>query len=286
LILFAISLLPLIAGPLLVRGLQASPWTARALDAFILVAVSGLIFLHVLPHGIHEGGTLAVIAAVVGLFLPLLAERAQHKTQSLRLSPALVMALGLLAIHGMLDGVALAAPHQHADHGELLALAVVLHRLPAGLAIWWVARPRLGTQGAIAVVLVLIVGTTLGYVAGRVGMDELFHGSAWHIVQSLLAGSLIHVIVHQSLGSCMPLRGGARAAWYAGGVVAIVSLVLLASGGHDHDHDHGHGHAIIDQLAPVGLGLVLILGMPLQRVQDLLCRVLGHHHEHPHEHHH
>jgi hypothetical protein len=284
LILFAISLLPLIAGPLLVRALQGSPWTARALDAFILVAVSGLIFLHVLPHGIHEGGALAAVAAVVGLFLPLLAEHAQHRTKSLRLSPALVMALGLLTIHGMLDGVALASPHQHADHGELLALAVVLHRLPAGLAIWWVARPRLGTQGAIAVVLVLVVGTTLGYAGGRAGMDGIFHGSIWHVVQSLLAGSLIHVIVHQSLGSCMPLRGGARAAWFAGGIVAIAALILLAMGGHDSEHDHGH--VLMDQVAPVVLGLVLIFGLPLQRVQDLLCRVLGHHHEHPHEHHH
>ena len=283
-ILFVISLLPLLAGPLLVRGLQGSPWAARALDAFILVTVSGLIFLHVLPHGIHEGGAWAAVAAVVGLFLPLLAERVQHRTRSMTLSPALVMALGLLTIHGILDGVALAAPHRHADHGEILALAVVLHRLPAALAIWWVARPRLGLQGAIAVVLVLIVGTTLGYGAGRAGFEEFFHGSSWHILQALLAGSLIHVIVHQSLGSCVPLLGAARAAWAAGGVVAVGALILLASAGHDHDH--AHEHALLDQLLPVVLGLVLILGLPLQRVQDLLCRILGHHHEHPHEHHH
>ncbi|MFH1531971.1 MAG: hypothetical protein ABIK09_14690 [Pseudomonadota bacterium] len=283
-ILFALSLLPLLAGPLLVRCLQGSPWTARALDAFILVAVSGLIFLHVLPHAIREGGTWATVAAVIGLFLPLIAEQAQHRTGSLTLSPALVMALGLLTIHGMLDGVALAAPHRHADHGEILALAVVLHRLPAGLAIWWVARPRLGTQGSIAVVLVLVMGTTLGYVAGRLGFDELFHGSAWHILQALLAGSLIHVIVHQSLGSCVPLRGAVRAAWWAGGAAAVAALTLLAGTGHDNDH--GHAHMLLDLIAPAGLGLVLLLALPNQRVQDLLCRVLGHHHEHPHDHHH
>ena len=280
--LFALSLLPLLAGPLLVRGLQSSPSTARALDAFILVTVSGLIFLHVLPHGILEGGAWAAVAAVVGLFLPLLAERAQHRTRSLTLSPALVMALGLLLIHATLDGVALAAPHQNADHGEILALAVVLHRLPAGLAIWWVARPRLGTQGAIAVVIVLVAGTTTGYIAGRAGFDELFHGPAWHILQALLAGSLIHVIVHQSLGSCVPMRGAARAAWGTGGAAAVAALTLLAVGGHDA----GGEHALFDHLAPTILGLVLLLGLPHQRVQDLLCRVLGHHHEHPTNHHH
>ena len=283
-LLFLLSLLPLVAGPLLVRGLQASPWTARALDAFVLVAVSGLIFLHVLPHGIQEGGAWAVVAAVTGLFLPLLAERAQRRTQSLSLSPALVMALGLLTIHGMLDGVALAAPHQHADHGEVLAFAVVLHRLPAGLAIWWVARPRLGIQGAVAVVLVLVVGTTLGFVAGRMGFDEMFHGNTWFIVQALLAGSLIHVIVHQSLGSCIPMRGAARAAWAADGAAAVAALTLLAS--NDHGHEQGHGPELAAWLGPLILGLVLLIGLPLQRVQDLLCRVMGHHHEHPDTHHH
>ena len=279
-ILFLISLVPLIAGPLIVRSLQKTPWTARALDAFVLVAVSGLVFLHILPHGLSEGGSWAVVAAVAGLFLPILAEGAQHRSRSLALSPTLVLALGLLTIHGMLDGVALAAPHRDVAHGELLAAAVVLHRLPAGLAIWWVARPRLGTQGAMAVVSVLVVGTTVGYVAARTGFDALFNGPAWNIVQALLAGSLVHVIVHQSLGSCVPLQGAARAAWGAGGVTAIAALILLA-------HLHGdHGQHIFDTLAPVALGVILLLGLPLQPVQNLLCRVLGHHHEHPDEHHH
>ena len=279
-ILFLISLVPLIAGPLFVRGLQASPWTARALDAFVLVAVSGLVFLHILPHGLSEGGSWAAVAAVAGLFLPILAEGAQHRSRSLTLSPTLVLALGLLTIHGMLDGVALAAPHRDVEHGELLAAAVVLHRLPAGLAVWWVARPRLGTQGALAVVSVLVFGTSVGYVAARTGFDTLFHGHTWHIVQTLLAGSLIHVVVHQSLGSCVPQRGTARGAWGAGGVVAIAALSLLV-------HLHGdHDRHVFDILAPVALGVILLLGLPLQPVQDLLCRVLGHHHEHPDEHHH
>jgi len=281
LVLFVISLIPLLAGPLLVRCFQASPWTARALDAFILVAVSGLVFLHVLPHGLREGGAWAATATVAGLFLPLLAERAQHRTRSLTLSPALVMALGLLTVHGALDGAALAAPHQHADHGDILALAVVLHRLPAGLAIWWVARPRLGTEGAIAVVMVLVAGTTFGYTAGRTGFDELFSGAGWHILQALLAGSLIHVIVHQSLGSCMPLRGGERKAWGTGGAAAVAALTLLAGW-----LDHGPEPDLAAWVGPTALGLVLLLGLPNHRVQDLLCRVLGHHHEHPDEHHH
>ena len=52
-----------------------------------------------------------------------------------------------LALHGMLDGVALANAHGHAT-----PLAVVLHRLPEGLTLWWLLRPTYGPRWTAAAI--------------------------------------------------------------------------------------------------------------------------------------
>ncbi|MBM4372145.1 MAG: hypothetical protein FJ098_10855 [Deltaproteobacteria bacterium] len=275
---FLLSLVPLVAAPFLVQWLQASPWTTRALDAFVLVAVTGLVVLHLLPHAIHEGGLTAAGAALAGFFLPILAEGALHRARSLVLNPALLLAVGLLTVHGLLDGVALAAPGMHADHGEMLAAAVVLHRVPDGLTVWWVARPHLGRNGAVAVLALLIAGTTAGFVTAGMGLGGLFEGPVWAVLQALLAGSLVHVVAHHSLGSCVPLRGGARAAWAVGGAMAVAALTLLDL------LEAGHGHGLLHGLAPALLGLALLLGMPHPRVQRFFCRSMDFHHHHPGDH--
>ncbi|MEM7352024.1 MAG: hypothetical protein AAF657_14585 [Acidobacteriota bacterium] len=120
------------------------------------------------------------------------------------------------------------APHDHAQQSAaLLALAVILHRLPMGVAVWWLAVPILGRRAAILLLGILIGATVLGFtIAGRVLVDFSMPGIA--IFEATIAGMLLHVIMGHEHGH----------------------------GAHEHGHGeyaHGHGaHEPAPALDPVG----------------------------------
>ena len=57
----------------------------------------------------------------------------------------LLLALVGIGLHGFTDGLALGHGHEHA--GEyMLPWAVILHRLPVGLMVWFLLRPVYGVR--------------------------------------------------------------------------------------------------------------------------------------------
>lgn len=237
-----LSLLPLALGPLLVAWAKRARWTAVGVDAFVIVTVGGLVLLHVLPDSLDRGGLLALLAFVVGLVAPVLAE--QGLTPTGRGTRTLVLALALLAVlfHSMLDGVWLHPAHgdEAADNGEVLAWAVLLHRLLEGLAVWWVVPRTLGTTIAVATSLTLAAGTVLGF---SVGDAMLAHAPAKTIAlfEALLCGSLAHVVVHAHIPPPRPTAdGGFNVASLIGGLCGGLVMWTLTLG-HDHPHGETHG---------------------------------------------
>jgi membrane protease YdiL (CAAX protease family) len=98
-----------------------------------------------------------------------------------------IAALGLI-VHAIIDGIAL-LPAQGGD----LAHAVILHRLPVGMAIWWSLRPNLGLPVAIAAFATISVATAASYILGG-PMVELAEARSIAYVQAFVSGSLIHVV--------------------------------------------------------------------------------------------
>ncbi len=224
--LFILSLVPLLAGPFVVRSLQAVPSAVRGLDAFVLVSVGGIVLVHVFPASIAAGGFAVLVAIVVGLTIPLLADRTMMHGKGRVRGATLAAGLAALAVHGILDGVALAAPVGGVDRSSMLAIAVVLHRLPVGLAVWWLVRPRLGTWGAVAVVAVLAAASCSGF-AFSLAWPVVFDSRWWFIIQALLMGTLLHIVVHQFMSPAAEGRGaGMRPAWAVGGLLGLAMLVL------------------------------------------------------------
>ncbi len=128
---------------------------------------------------------LAVIFLIAGLVLPFLLERASSISHR-RAHVFVVMLAGLgLAIHAAIDGVALLDEH--------LATAIIVHRLPVGMAIWWSVRPSFGTPAATGVFVVIVIATTLAWLLGPDFADFAeTRGLAWF--QAFVAGSLVHVV--------------------------------------------------------------------------------------------
>lgn len=178
-----------------------------------------------IPAAYSAAGWPTLPIAVAGYLAVRQIERMQHVGGQQAHKVAVVLGLLGLAMHEFLDGLALAMGRGDHDHAAdaLLPLAIVLHRIPVGLSVWWLLK-RLGTGWSL-VGLVFIAGSTaLGY-----GLStELFEhsgGVGIGIFQSLVAGALLHVVVHEQQGG----RGNHVVFEGIGGLAAIGLLALLHS---------------------------------------------------------
>lgn len=228
--LLLLSLAALLVGPVVERLVRRAAWTEAMLDGFVLTALVGLILIHVLPHNVEVAGLWAFAAAGLGFVVPLLLEGRlhEHGDGSRGLHRWLLVA-GFLgyAIHASLDGLALATGHDdHGDAGELLGVAVVLHRIPVGLAIWWLLRPAVGPLGTMAIIGTIAASTIAGYGASGWLLEGL-ERPAVGLLQALVAGSLLHVALHPG-GNRQGGPAQAKAS-AVGGILAVIALFGVAA---------------------------------------------------------
>jgi hypothetical protein len=205
------SVLALGVGPILyylARRWRTATW---ALNAAIVVAVAGLVVLHVLPECVEMAGPMVLLAAAIGLVGPILLERLSGRLagagNNLRRAGILLAVFAFIA-HEMMDGMALIdvdAVHGHAhDHGDehLLGLAVILHRIPVGAALFWLlgGAKRWLAWGALGVsACATIAGSAI---AGA--LLPLLDGALVGFAQAFFGGVLLHVLAHRF--EALPLR--------------------------------------------------------------------------------
>ncbi len=210
----SLSILALIAGPVVYALASRRPAAREGLEGFILVTLAGIVCLHIAPEAWRIAGVAGVAAGLVGLAFPSLLEGVFRQALSRAHLVVLALAAAGIVVHAVLDGIALlpmaSGEASHAGHGSgsrALAVGVIIHRLPVGMAIWWVLRPQFGTAVAVATFAVVIVTTIIGYLAGGAYLAS----ADWTLAlfQAFVAGSLIHV--------------------------------ALFGASHDHEHDHEQG---------------------------------------------
>jgi zinc transporter ZupT len=194
-------------GPILYRLLHDHPRAVRLVDGSVYVAVPVLVAVQVLPHAWEERSLLVVAALVAGLLVPEGIERLSHVLERYTDDVALLVGLTGLVVHGLLEGGAFAPNDGSVD--TLFALAVVLHRVPVGLVVWWLLRPRHGALAASIGIGLLMGSTLVGWVVGTEVLGGV-HGVGMEVYQAFVSGTLVHVVFHQ--------------------------------GRHDHTHDDDQGH--------------------------------------------
>jgi len=156
--------------------------------------VPALVALQVLPTAWTERSVWILLAVVAGLAVPQAMERLSRALHRHTDSMALVVGLSGLALHALLEGAALVP--REGGGGVAFGLAVVLHRLPVGLVVWWLIRPRYGATKAAAGVGSVVLATLIGYVLGYEVLGDM-HGPGAHAYQAFVSGSLVHVVFHQ-----------------------------------------------------------------------------------------
>ncbi len=238
----ALALLALGLGPLLDRIAARKGFVAAAVDGFTFVAMSGIILGHVLPESIRHAGWWALVLAVAGIFGPTIFESMVKGLAGTAHRAALALGLLGLLTHAVVDGLALWSG-VHGRATSLLALAVVLHRIPAGMTVWWLVRPSSGKKVAWMLLGLMAAGTLVGYVFAEplaAKADESMAG----LFQGLMGGALLHVVLHRirlgagrlgptqrRAGGVGGLLGAALVAWILAGLGAIHAHPALGAGG-------------------------------------------------------
>lgn len=250
--LLILSIISLFLGPVLLQVAGHRKGAIRFLDSFVLFSVFGLVAFHILPESIADAGMWAGLAAAVGLFGPILAGP-YLKTGECNLNSSLVSAasLGLIA-HAILDGAAISMASYEAGTGEfLLAVAILLHRLPEGVGVWRVASTYYSSKVGIAALAVLTVAVSLGFFFGGQILNATSE-QALMIFQSLMAGMLLHVIFHRhhlepSEEAHHPEdckhHHHPKKRWHKSsglGALAGIGLVVVLLFIHPSEHDHHH----------------------------------------------
>lgn len=183
-----LSIAALLLGPLIYAAARDNRMARRVLNALIVITIAVIIGVHIIPDAIRHGGTLAVILIVLGIIFPMLLERLfRQATDAAHMVIVALAAVGLL-IHATVDGVALLP-----QSGTGLAYAIVLHRLPVGMALWWAIRPSFGKAIAITAFALISLATAAGYFVGE-SIVEMAEAKTLAMLQAFVSGSLIHVV--------------------------------------------------------------------------------------------
>ncbi|MEO8876764.1 MAG: permease [Polyangiaceae bacterium] len=191
-----LSIVALAVGPLLARVARQRPWAVDFADGFVVVAVGGLVVLHVIPSSIEIGGPWVLVAALAGLVAPLAFERFERAASGRANALIAGLVLAGVAVHALLDGAAMLEVGG-APAARALAISVVVHRIPVGLAIWWLVRPKRGIFAAITLLAVEAGGGIVGFLLGGPLLSGAF-APHLSLFQAALAGALLHVLAHHA----------------------------------------------------------------------------------------
>ena len=186
--LLALSIVALLAGPAVYTFGRRNRVARQILDGFIFITIAGIVTVHIIPESLTGGGEIAILFLALGIVFPVVLERGLH--DSFHAAHGLVLGLAALGlvIHSVLDGIAL-LPSGNRD----LAYAVVLHRLPVGMAIWWSLRPNLGLGAAVIAFALIIAASVMSFVVGA-PIVQLAEASSIAWLQAFISGSLIHIV--------------------------------------------------------------------------------------------
>lgn len=209
-------------------------WSPRALELLLALSAGFLVAVAItglLPEAFARGGAEGGLLVLTGFLLVHLTQHAlvghfhfgeeTHQVSQAVGNSALV---GLL-LHTFVDGVAIASAfHVSVDLGVLVFGAVVLHKIPEGLAIasLWIASGRTRTA-ALGAAAALGVATLLGVLVTD-ALDPLAHYGL-----GLAAGVTLYVGGSNLIPEFQGKAGwGHNVTFFAGCGVALALRALLA----------------------------------------------------------
>lgn len=260
----AASLLALVIGPSLFRLFATRQHFYRLMDGFIVVLITGIVIIEVLPEMLEHLPFVGIGLIIAGFVGPTILERLFHKAARQVHRTALLIGVGGIVLHTIIDGVILGELSE--SGGQLLGWGVILHRLPVGITIWWLIEPRYGARVAWSVLILMIVGTLGGYWMGVEAAAFTSENSVlW--LKALVAGAILHVVIHrpQSAGHGSTASSKTSIFKWSEGIgnlagLGILGLILYfdAQGGEvTSGMAHDHAGLLTGETAAIFWGMAL-----------------------------
>jgi len=193
-----LSIISLFIGPLLYQWLRHGGFAAKALDSLIIVVLIILMAVFLIPESWAALGYSSIGLILAGYLVPGLLELLIKKAAHTLHMVSLLLALGGLALHAMLDGAALSAGD--GAMARNLSLAIIIHRFGVGMMIWMMVQPLFGKRIAFAVLGFASIATVGGYLLSEkvLGLEGDF---VMPVIQALIIGMIVHSLVHRSHGA-------------------------------------------------------------------------------------
>ena len=189
------SIFALGIGPLIYQTFGPMRRTDRIVSGFILVVITTTLIFEVLPETFEVIGYFAIALAFVGFAGPTIIEKLFAKSATQTHLLTIVLGILGLVLHASIDGAALYNT-ETTDHYENLSLAIILHRLPIGLTIWWLLKPLIGERFALVTIVTMAIATAGGY-ALSMQLIAYHQHAVFVALQAFISGSLLHVILHK-----------------------------------------------------------------------------------------
>ena len=229
-----LSILALILGPVIAVAGNRTPRLLSLLDGFVVVSICGLVILEVIPQALQEVGLWALVLAVAGLLTPSILEK--YRGEIARKAHTLALSLGILGIlgHSVIDGISLAVAGAGGEESAL-TWAIVIHRLPAGLAIWLLLRPSYGKRVAVGVLTMAVLASLVGWMGGTAAQSWL-DGFPTGALMALMGGALLHVMLHRPEPDLAGDRGGPALSAFGGLLGLGFVLYTILDPGHTTAH--------------------------------------------------
>ncbi|RMG40270.1 MAG: hypothetical protein D6719_11450 [Candidatus Dadabacteria bacterium] len=189
------ALLALLLGPLIYQLVEKKPVIIKILDGFVFLSIGGLLILHLAVKLRPDNLVMTAVLLAAGFIGPTLVERSFKKAHQRIHGGAILLAFIGLLLHAGIDGAAL-IPEIHDHHHEHLSLplAIIFHRLPVGLMLWWLISPHYGKWWGWLGIVLMCAATVAGVYAAEEVL-VLGQGYLLHYVQAFVSGAILHVVI-------------------------------------------------------------------------------------------
>ena len=144
-----------------------------------------------------------------------------------------------LSIHAIVDGFNLSTAAKDPTDGIVLALGVLLHRLPVATVITTALRHNYGVGRTLLHLIPLIMAPFVGAFMG----ESLQQGVFMELTEYLTAfavGTLLHVVMDGLRGGCTPseekISSSTKIAFVIGLILTLCAMSFIPGLEHEHAH--------------------------------------------------
>jgi len=144
-----------------------------------------------------------------------------------------------LSIHAIVDGFNLSVAAKDHEDGIILALGVLLHRLPVATVLTAALRTRYGISHTLMQLSPLMIAPIVGAILGERLQQGIFIEFTDYLT-AFAAGTLIHVVMDGLRGGCIPSDGkmsnSTKISFVIGLILTLCTLFFIPGLGHEHAH--------------------------------------------------